>query len=87
VAFIEFPWTDADCCQCEDRLARIGQKNAVTSRYFLGRKTIDEKLYKIIQLKKKIANAVMGATEEIPENIVDLVAQMYDEEIEEPETV
>lgn len=29
VAFVEFPWTYADCCQCEDRAHRIGQKNNV----------------------------------------------------------
>lgn len=26
VAFVEFPWTYADCCQCEDRAHRIGQR-------------------------------------------------------------
>lgn len=83
VAFIEFPWTYADCCQCEDRAHRIGQKNSVTCYYFLGRKTIDEKVYKIIQAKKNIANAVTGSTEEIEENIVDMVARIFDTDYEE----
>lgn len=78
VAFVEFPWTYADCCQCEDRAHRIGQKDSVTCYYFLGRKTIDEKVYKIIQAKKNIADAVTGSTEEIEENIVDMVARIYD---------
>lgn len=84
VAFVEFPWTYADCCQCEDRAHRIGQKDSVTCYYFLGRRTIDEKVYKIIQAKKDIANAVTGSTENIEENIVDMVARIfntgYDEE-------
>lgn len=83
VAFIEFPWTYADCCQCEDRAHRIGQKSSVTCYYFLGRKTIDEKVYKIIQTKKNIANAVTGSTENIEENIVDMVARIFDTDFEE----
>lgn len=83
VAFVEFPWTYADCCQCEDRCHRIGQKDSVTAYYFLGKNTIDEKVYKIIQLKKGIANAVTGATDDIPENIVDMVANLFNEEIDE----
>lgn len=83
VAFIEFPWTYADCCQCEDRAHRIGQKNSVTCHYFLGRKTIDEKVYKIIQTKKNIANAVTGSTEAIEENIVDMVARIFDTNYDE----
>ena len=73
VAFVEFPWTYADCCQCEDRAHRIGQKDSVTCYYFLG-----EKVYRIIQEKKNIANAVTGSTEDIEENIVDMVARIFD---------
>lgn len=78
VAFVEFPWTYADCCQCEDRAHRIGQKDSVTCYYFLGRRTIDEKVYRIIQEKKNITNAVTGSTEDIEENIVDMVARIFD---------
>ena len=77
VAFVEFPWTYADCCQCEDRAHRIGQKDSVTCYYFLGRRTIDEKVYRIIQEKKNIANAVTGSTEDIEENILNEVAKKY----------
>lgn len=79
VAFVEFPWTYADCVQCEDRTHRIGQKDSVTCYYFLGKKTIDEKVYQIIQMKKAIANAVTGSTDEIPENIVDLIAKLFNQ--------
>ena len=78
VAFVEFPWTYADCCQCEARAHRLGQKDSVTCYYFLGRRTIDEKVYRIIQEKKNIANAVTGSTEDIEENIVDMVARIFD---------
>lgn len=85
VAFVEFPWTYADCCQCEDRAHRIGQKDSATCYYFLGRRTIDEKVYRIIQEKKNIANAVTGSTEDIEENIVDMVARIFDTEYDDEE--
>ncbi|WP_308745175.1 DEAD/DEAH box helicase [uncultured Bacteroides sp.] len=85
VAFVEFPWTYADCCQCEDRAHRIGQKDSVTCYYFLGRRTIDEKVYRIIQEKKNIANAVTGSTEDIEENIVDMVARIFNTDYDDEE--
>ena len=66
VAFIEFPWTYADCTQCEDRAHRIGQKDNVTCYYLLGRGTIDHRLYGIIHDKKAIANKIMAADDDIP---------------------
>ena len=38
-------------------------------------------------MKKGIANAVTGATDEIPENIIDMVANLFDVEIDEPEEI
>lgn len=66
VAFIEFPWTYADCCQCEDRAHRIGQKDNVTCYYMLGQNTIDRTLYNIIHKKKSIASQIMGTDDDIP---------------------
>lgn len=66
VAFIEFPWTYADCCQCEDRAHRIGQKDNVTCYYLLGRGTIDHRLYGIIQDKRSVANQITASNDEIP---------------------
>lgn len=66
VAFIEFPWTYADCCQCEDRAHRIGQKDNVTCYYLIGRNTIDRALYNIIQNKKSIASQIMASDDDVP---------------------
>ena len=66
VAFIELPWTYADCCQCEDRAHRIGQKDNVTCYYLLGQRTIDTVLYRIIHRKKLIASRIMAADDDIP---------------------
>jgi len=66
VCFVELPWTYADCCQCEDRAHRIGQKDNVTCHYLLGRNTIDWRLYELIQDKRSIANQIMAAEDEVP---------------------
>ena len=66
VAFVEFPWTYADCCQCEDRAHRIGQKDNVTCYYLIGRGTIDHALYNIIQRKKSVANQIIASDDDIP---------------------
>ena len=68
VAFLELPWTYADCCQCEDRAHRIGQKDNVTCYYLLGQHTIDPVLYRIIHKKKSIANQIMASDDDIPQD-------------------
>jgi SWI/SNF-related matrix-associated actin-dependent regulator 1 of chromatin subfamily A len=71
VGFVEFPWTFADCEQCEDRAHRIGQRDSVQCTYFLGDKTIDEYCYEIIQKKKSIAREITGATDDVEEEFID----------------
>ncbi len=79
VAFVEFPWTYADCCQCEDRAHRIGQKDNVTCYYLLGRGTIDRTLYAIIHKKKSIANQIMATDDDIPQDEIyfDELANLF----------
>lgn len=83
VAFIELPWTYADCDQAESRAHRIGQKDSVNCYYLLGRRTIDQKLYRIIEEKKHISNAVLGAEDNIQTNIVDMMANLFETNEEE----
>lgn len=66
VAFVELPWTYADCLQCEDRAHRIGQKDNVACYYLLGRGTIDHAIYSLIHRKKSIAAEIMNSDDEIP---------------------
>ncbi len=56
--------------QAEDRAHRNGQKNAVNCVYLLGKDTIDEYLYNLIQTKKDIANGVTGTEEATEEQRV-----------------
>ncbi len=66
MAFFELPWTYADCCQCEDRAHRIGQKDSVTCYYLLGRGTIDHTIYVLINDKKNISAQIMNTDDDIP---------------------
>lgn len=77
VAFIEFPWTFSDCEQAEDRAHRNGQKNNVNCYYFLGKDTIDEYMYKVIQTKKDIANGVTGTDDVVKENVVGHAMNLF----------
>lgn len=70
VLFVEFPWTSADCVQAEDRAHRNGQKNAVNCVYLLGKDTIDEYMYQLIQTKKTISDGVTGTDDGVEEHKV-----------------
>ncbi|MFA4854018.1 MAG: DEAD/DEAH box helicase [Candidatus Omnitrophota bacterium] len=59
LAFTELAWTPAIHEQAEDREHRIGQKEAVNVYYFLGKDTIDEDIYSLLQEKKKVVDAVV----------------------------
>jgi len=78
VAIIELPWTPADLDQAEDRLHRIGQKNAVTAWYLLGNGTIDIDISELIDKKRVITEGVnMGKFEGEDVKIVnELVARL-----------
>ncbi len=77
VAFIEFPWTFADCEQAEDRAHRIGQKDSVNCYYFLGKNTIDEYSWKIIQTKKDISDGVTGTDDQVPTDVIDMIVNLF----------
>lgn len=58
VAFMELPWTPGELLQAEDRCHRIGQKNAVTCHYLIGRDTIDIQIYELLVDKMCVTDAV-----------------------------
>ncbi len=58
VAFIEQGWNPGTHDQAEDRVHRIGQKDAVTAYYFLGKDTIDENINDLIEEKRDVVSSV-----------------------------
>lgn len=82
VLFIEEPWTAADRDQAESRVHRNGLKDGATMYHMHGKKTIDEKMWQIIEEKSKVANAVVGGVDNVETNIVDMMANLFTEEME-----
>lgn len=79
VLFVEFPWTFALCEQAEDRTHRIGQDNNVRCGYLLGDNTIDEYCYEVIQKKKTIAQEVTGASDDVVEEMIDNLLNLFNQ--------
>jgi len=59
IAFLELPWTPGALVQAEDRPHRIGQKNAVNIYHLLAANTIEEKIAKILDKKKKTLDIIL----------------------------
>ncbi len=77
VLFIEFPWTYADCVQCEARSHRIGQKLPVMCTYLLGEGTIDEKMLDIILSKKDLAQEITGSSDQMEMSTVSKLIDLF----------
>jgi len=71
--FIEQPWHYALLDQCESRFDRIGQKSVVLSKILLGEKTIDEKIWQLIEKKGRIAQNVTGNEDNIEKELINLL--------------
>ncbi len=80
VLMIEYPWNYAKCEQYEDRTHRISQANSVRIGYLLGDQTIDEYLYfTIILNKKSISQEVTGSKDEVAEEMVDKLLNLFNQ--------
>ena len=77
VLFIEQPWTAADCNQAEERAHRNGQKNAVNCVYLLGKDTIDEYMYDLIQTKRNISDGVTGTEDNTEERKISTQEMVF----------
>lgn len=60
VLFLELGWTPSEHDQAEDRVNRIGQKdNKINAYYLLGRNTIDQYVWDIIEKKRIVINKII----------------------------
>lgn len=69
LAFLERFYTPASEEQAEDRIRRIGQTKATTMWYMVAKGTIDERIYDIVERKRKIVSKHIG-TEDIEQKEV-----------------
>lgn len=77
VCFLEQGWNPAIMDQCEDRAYRSGQHNNVICNYFLGKNTIDEWNYELIESKRSIGNSITGAEENVDVNIIEGIMNLF----------
>jgi len=60
VLFLELGWTPSEHDQAEDRVNRIGQQdNKVNAYYILGKNTIDQYVWDVIEKKRKVIGKIM----------------------------
>ncbi len=68
LVFLELMFVPALHDQAEDRILRIGQKNACTIYYFIGEDTVEQKIYDLLQSKRKIFQELMQDKNTVIEN-------------------
>lgn len=72
VVFVEFGWNPKDHDQAEDRLHRIGQRDAVTVWNLCAEATIDEELADMIERKRLITDAIQdGGGRDVQREFMD----------------
>ena len=63
IVHLEYPWSPKSLDQRNDRCHRMGQKNSVTVYYLIAQNTIEEKLIKLLDEKRKIIDGVIDGTD------------------------
>lgn len=71
LGLVELPWHYGKADQIESRIHRIGQKNGAMINYFIGKDTIDEKIYDLIMSKKDLHDSVTGSEDDSQAKVVD----------------
>jgi len=74
--FVDLGWNPATHDQAESRLHRNTQKNAVNCYYILGKNTIDNFIWNLIEQKRKVVGAILDGVEG------DLDVRMLDDVID-----
>lgn len=77
VAFLELPWHSGHVVQAEDRCHRIGQKDSVNVHFLLAQNTIEEKIAKMIDSKRKITDSVLDGKETEQGNLLHEIMNEY----------
>jgi SWI/SNF-related matrix-associated actin-dependent regulator 1 of chromatin subfamily A len=77
VLFIEIGWTPSEHDQAEDRVNRIGQTdNKINVYYLLGRDTIDQYVWSLIENKRKVIDQIMNKnykSQKDVNNVLDII--------------
>lgn len=79
IIMVERQWTPAMEEQVEARLHRIGQKNPVNAYYIVARGTVDEKLSRIVDLKRGVIGQVISQDDVITQLLTEMMEEHPDE--------
>jgi len=78
-ATLENQWSPGVHDQADDRIHRIGQKNACTNYKLMAAGTIDEKFAKLLDAKRKVIDSIMDGKETDPGSLLsELINQMLE---------
>ena len=77
---IELGWTSTLHDQCEDRVHRIGQKNAVMAYYLVAVGTVEERVLSMLDRKRTIISQVMDDGETVDVDLLDELLKQYMEQ-------
>lgn len=77
LGMVELPWHFGKAEQAEDRIHRINNWMAANIYYFLADNTIDRKIYQVIMDKKDLHEKVTGTEEEIEEQVIDKLINLF----------
>ena len=77
VFHLEYPWSPTSIDQRNDRCHRIGQKDNVTVYYPFAQNTIEEKIAKMLDEKRKIISSVVDGKETEQGNLLHEIMQSY----------
>lgn len=77
VAFLELPWTPGDLNQAEDRVHRIGQVDSVTVYYLLAQGTIEERIARLLDNKRKVLDAVLDGQDTEDSSLLSELMSTY----------
>jgi len=77
VAILELPWTPGELVQAEDRCHRIGQTKTVNIHYLLAEGTIEERIAKIIDTKRKVLDEVLDGKSTDKESLLMELIKSY----------
>jgi len=78
VAFLELPWTPGELDQAEDRCHRIGQRSSVNIHYLLAINTIEEKIAKLLDSKRRVLDAVLDGKETDVKSLLAELIKSYE---------
>ena len=77
VIILELPWTPGELEQAIDRVHRIGQKDNVIAYFLLALDTIEERLAKLLDKKRKVLDAVLDGKDTEQESLLTQLINEY----------